>query len=104
MNSATRTLRTAAVRTEIALAALVMLPGSAAAHDWLTGLTSPTGEPCCREDDCPAVDHRYDAATGRLEVAIEGMWVSVDPSTLVAVPPPTAARTRATGDPGCGTG
>jgi hypothetical protein len=34
------------------------------------------------------VDHRYDAATGRLEVAIEGVWVLVDPSTLVAVPAP----------------
>lgn len=91
MNPATRTLRTAAVRTKIAFAVLAMLTGPALAHDWLTGLTSPAGEPCCREDDCLAVDHRYDAATKRLEVAIEGVWVPVDPATLVAVPTPNGS-------------
>lgn len=68
------------------LAALAAAP--AAAHDWLTGLTSPAGEPCCDGSDCPAVDHRYDAVSLRLEVLIEGAWVPVDPAALLSVPTP----------------
>ena len=60
----------------------------ASAHDWYTGLTSPTGETCCNGRDCQAVDERYDPQTQRHEIGIEGVWVPVDPAKLLSVPSP----------------
>lgn len=60
----------------------------AGAHGWLSGLTSPAGERCCDDRDCPAVEHRYRRDAGQLEVLIDGKWIAVDPATLVAIPTP----------------
>ena len=63
-------------------------PAPVGAHGWLTGLTSPGGELCCDDRDCPAVDHRYSREAGQLEVLIDGRWIAVDPATLVPIPTP----------------
>lgn len=60
----------------------------ARAHDWYTGLVSPAGESCCTDRDCQPVDHRYAPRSGRLEVAIEGTWVAVDPRAILPVASP----------------
>lgn len=64
------------------------MAGPAVAHDWYSGLTSPTGERCCTGHDCQAVDQRYNPATHRLEIGIEGAWVPVDSAKLVTMPSP----------------
>lgn len=71
--------------------ALGLLAAPAAAHDWYTGLASPSGERCCTENECEPVDHRYDPESHRLEVGINGVWVPVDPAKVVAVPSPDGA-------------
>jgi len=70
------------------LLALLPSAGAVEAHDWYTGLTSPAGEPCCSGRDCEPADHRYDRATGRLEVEIAGTWVPVDSRAVLSVPAP----------------
>ena len=78
------------MRLRIAFLAMVVLAAApAAAHDWLTGLTSFLGEPCCDRSDCLPVDHRYDPGTRQLQVLIEGAWLRVDPATLVTASTPT---------------
>ena len=78
------------MRTKLPLlAALCVIATAADAHSWYEGLTSPRGERCCSGPwDCPAVDQRYDAETGRTEVEIDGAWVPVEPDELVNVPSP----------------
>jgi hypothetical protein len=59
----------------IFLAGLCRLLGftaSASAHDWYTGLISPTGKWCCNGRDCEAVDQRYNGESRRLELGIGG--------------------------------
>ena len=60
---------------------------AAGAHDWYVSLTSPAGERCCFARDCQGVALRRDAVGG-IEVAIEGRWVPVDASALLAAPTP----------------
>jgi hypothetical protein len=60
--------------------------GPAPAHDWYTGLTTPTGQSCCHQGDCQPVGHRYTPGRGH-EIEIEGSWVRVDPKTIL----PTAS-------------
>lgn len=68
-------------------AGLLVVASPAAGHDWYVGLVSPAGERCCSDRDCQPVDHRYDARTGALEVAVEEVWVQVDPRAVL----PTAS-------------
>ena len=78
--------------TSLLLAALcATAPAPAAGHDWYGGLRSPGGNRCCTGRDCRPVDHRYNPATGRLELRIDGVWVPLDPATLLAVPSPDGA-------------
>jgi hypothetical protein len=59
---------------------------AASGHDWFEALKSPTGERCCTERDCRPADHRYNPQSHRLEIGIEGMWLGVDPATIVTTP------------------
>jgi hypothetical protein len=70
------------------LAMLCMTMSTSSAHDWFEGLKSPDGLKCCDYQDCWPVSHRYNLETHRLEVGIDGMWVPVDPATLVPTPSP----------------
>ncbi len=79
--------RARAVAPRVAAVLLAGLaPAAAEAHDWYSGLRSPSGDRCCTDRDCQRVDHRYNPETRRLELGIEGVWVPVDPAKLVAVP------------------
>ena len=65
----------------IFLAGLCWLLGfttTASAHDWYTGLTSPTGERCCNGLDCEAVDQRYNGQSRQLELGIGGNWYPIE--------------------------
>lgn len=75
-------------RVRPVLLALLVPVGAAEAHDWYTELASPSGEACCTSRDCQPADHRYDPASGRLEVRVAGMWVPVERSALLPVPSP----------------
>ena len=37
----------------------------AVAHEWYTGLRSPSGAPCCNDRDCRPVAYRINPDTGR---------------------------------------
>jgi hypothetical protein len=63
----------------IFLAGLCWLLGfdtTASAHDWYTGLTSPTGERCCN------------GQSRQLELGIGGNWYPIESSKLLSVPSP----------------
>jgi hypothetical protein len=59
---------------------------TASGHDWFEALKSPTGTRCCTDRDCEHADHRYNPQSHRLEIGIEGMWLPVDPNTIVQTP------------------
>ena len=75
-------------RTAILLVALCAGISTASGHDWFSDLLSPTGVQCCTDRDCRPAGHRYNPQSRRLEIGIEGLWLGVDPSTIVATPSP----------------
>lgn len=71
------------MRATLGFIAVLSSVGPTMAHDWYSGLKSPAGERCCNEQDCEPVGHRYNRATGRLELDIQGVWVPIDTAKLV---------------------
>lgn len=63
-----------------------VVTSTSSAHDWFSDLKSPSGDRCCTDRDCEYADHRYNPQSRRLEVGIEGMWLPVDPNTIVQTP------------------
>jgi hypothetical protein len=66
------------MRLLVALIAVIVAPVafsvSAVAHEWYTGLRSPSGAPCCNERDCRPVAYRINPDTGREEINANGVW------------------------------
>ena len=71
----------------IAMLVVPLSAGPAAAHDWYSGLQTPSGVSCCNDGDCQRVGHRYSAETGH-EIEIEDQWVRVDPGTILPLSSP----------------
>jgi hypothetical protein len=66
-----------------AAALMVLLTANPApAHDWYTGLQSPSGIACCNNGDCQRVGHRYSVEDGH-EIQIDDQWVRVNPGTIL---------------------
>jgi hypothetical protein len=61
--------------------------GPATAHDWYSGLQTPSGVSCCNDGDCQRVGHRYSPENGH-EVEIGDQWVRVDPRTILPLSSP----------------
>ena len=53
----------AARARNLGLTVLVAKTAPSAAHDWYSGLVSPTGQRCCSGRDCVPVAHRYNPGT-----------------------------------------
>jgi hypothetical protein len=70
------------MRSLVALIAVIVAPVafsvSAVAHEWYTGLRSPSGAPCCNERDCRPVAYRINPDTGREEINANGVWYPVE--------------------------
>lgn len=63
----------------------LLLIAPAQAHDIYEDWKSPeTGESCCNNKDCHKVKHRFVGRT--LEVFVQGVWVPVNRSVLLAQP------------------
>lgn len=73
----------------ISLLIIPFVASPAMAHDWYSGLQTPSGVSCCNDGDCQRVGHRYSAETGH-EVEIEDQWVRVDPGLSSPCRRPTA--------------
>ena len=61
---------------------------SATAHDWYTGLLSPSGLECCDDRDCRPVPYRLNAETGREEIEANGKWWPVELDKVLALSMP----------------
>jgi hypothetical protein len=48
------------------------------AHDWYTGLRSPTGVECCSERDCRPVPYRLNPDTKQEEIEANEAWRPVE--------------------------
>jgi hypothetical protein len=71
----------------ISLLIIPFIASPAAAHDWYSGLQTPSGVSCCNDGDCQRVGHRYSAETGH-EIEIDDLWVRVDPGTILPLSSP----------------
>jgi hypothetical protein len=56
----------------------VVLSMPASAHEWYTGLRSPSGVTCCNERDCRPVASRVNPRTKREEIWANGAWYLVE--------------------------
>ena len=65
----------------------------APAHDWYSGLQTPSGVACCNDGDCQRVGHRYSAADGH-EIQIDDHWVRVDPKIILPLSSPDGLTAR----------
>ncbi len=75
----------------VALAAAILAsatPAGAHAHDWYSGLHSPSGELCCNARDCHPVPYRTNPATGREEIRANGTWHPVEYDKVLPLAPP----------------
>jgi hypothetical protein len=50
----------------------------ASAHEWYSGLRSPSGAPCCNERDCRPVASRVNPLTRREEIWANGAWYPLE--------------------------
>lgn len=64
-------MRRTLIPTLLILCGMWVAPASA--HDWYTGLKSPTGIPCCAKQDCESAQTRVNVY-GDLEVELDGAW------------------------------
>jgi hypothetical protein len=60
----------------------------ARAHDWYTGLLSPSGLKCCDDRDCRPVPYRLNVETGREEIEANGRWWPVELDKVLALATP----------------
>jgi hypothetical protein len=49
------------LRSALLTATVLTLTSPSLAHDWFSELRSPTGYKCCGQNDCRAVESRYNA-------------------------------------------
>lgn len=93
------------MRLPIVLAAAItaFVASPAAAHDWYSGLRSPSGMLCCNERDCHPVDLRVSPDTGQEEIRVDGAWHPVEYDKVLPIFPPDggahACWTNTTGGP-----
>jgi hypothetical protein len=68
----------------------LLLPVTAAAHDWYSGLRSPDGVSCCNQRDCHELDWSQvrRAPDGELELLIEGRWLHVPFRAVLSIKSP----------------
>lgn len=71
---------------------VAMVVGAAAApagaHEWYSGLRSPSGTPCCNDRDCRAVEYRVNPDTGNEEIRANGTWHPVEYDKVLPIFPP----------------
>ena len=73
----------------LALLGAVLAAGSASAHDWYRGLTSPlTGSSCCSSRDCEPVPSRF--VNGELQLYGNGVWTPALRDAFLGVAAPDA--------------
>jgi hypothetical protein len=58
------------------VAPVVSVPASA--HEWYSGLRSPSGVACCNERDCRPVPARVNPRTRREEIWANGAWYPIE--------------------------
>ena len=71
----------------VAATIISLTANPAPAHDWYSGLRTPSGVACCNDGDCQRVGHRYSAADGH-EIQIDNHWVRVDPKIILPLSSP----------------
>lgn len=71
-----------------AIVAVTLAPAGAHAHDWYSGLHSPSGELCCNARDCRPVPYRTNPATGREEIRANGAWHPIEYDKVLPLAPP----------------
>ena len=74
----------------LALSFLAGLVGTAASHDWYSGLIAEDGSLCCNSRDCHPVEYR-NTETGGLEIEIGGVWIPVRPKSVLQTTSPDAS-------------
>jgi hypothetical protein len=66
----------------VVLIAVIVAPVAssmpASAHEWYSGLRSPSGAPCCNERDCRPVASRVNPLTRREEIWANGAWYPLE--------------------------
>jgi hypothetical protein len=89
VSDATRPLE-AGMRLPVLTTMLIVTaaPSLVGAHEWYTGLRSPTGVDCCGESDCHPVSYRLNPHTGRQEINANDKWHPVEHDKVLPFPSP----------------
>ena len=74
-------------------------PSLGGAHDWYTGLRSPTGIECCGERDCRPVPYRLNPDTRQEEIEANEAWRPVEYDKVLPFPSPDGGAHACWGDP-----
>jgi hypothetical protein len=74
-------------------------PSLARAHDWYTGLRSPSGVECCGGRDCRPVPFRLNPDTGQEEIEANEAWRPVERDKVLPVPSPDGKAHACWDDP-----
>ena len=71
------------MRSSVLVVLVVTASPPVAAHDWYTGLRSPSGVDCCGGRDCRPVPYRLGPETGREEIEANGAWWPIEPDKVL---------------------
>jgi hypothetical protein len=71
------------LKSALLTATALTLTSPSMAHDWFSGLYSPTAQKCCGANDCRPVESRYNAQSGQLELRLDRIWVPIDYDKVV---------------------
>ena len=74
-------------------------PSLARAHDWYTGLRSPSGVECCGGRDCRPVPFRVNPDTGQEEIEANEAWRPVERDKVLPFPSPDGRAHACWDDP-----
>jgi hypothetical protein len=74
-------------------------PSLGGAHDWYTGLRSPTGVECCGGRDCRPVPFRLNPDTRQEEIEANEAWRPVEHDKVLPFPSPDGGAHACWDDP-----